>query len=147
MTALKYILIVWPIFFVGCAFSGSSKMETGDHALKWVQKVVNASMPLGTLTVSRNGRIFRSNYFIKTQKKYIDAKRRENRYFAEVSILGDRRPYEVVVIVSMERKVSNFDYAVVKQDQRLAKKILNHIRDQLVKGRGKRNVIDDFRAF
>ena len=146
MAFIKKIFVLLPLLMAGCATPGAVNAPTGKHPLKWIQKVTDSSTPLGTRQISTNGREFYSNYFVPKGKKLMDAAKMARRYYAKISILGDRRPYKIEVVVVKEKRVAS-GYEMVRHDQRIAKALLKRIQKRLDESRGKRNVIDDFRAF
>jgi len=70
------------------------------------------------------------------------------RAYAEVLILGDRRPYRVDTRVIREKWHRSLKkYVTVGLDKELTHKFAGQIREALANRREDRNVIDDFRAF
>lgn len=74
-----------------------------------------------------------------------EAKMRE-RVIARVVIMGDRRPYDILVQVYLERKVRG-TWVEVGLDEGLSQEFAKEINRELIESRENRNVIDDFRAF
>ncbi|HRO66939.1 MAG TPA: hypothetical protein PL182_05195 [Pseudobdellovibrionaceae bacterium] len=70
----------------------------------------------------------------------------KERYFTRVTILGDRRPYDLWVQVFAEAQ--GYDgYESVGQDDLMAEDFADRLKKALHESRDKRNVIDDFKAF
>ena len=71
------------------------------------------------------------------------------RSYAQVYILGDRRPYVIEVYVNKQRRVSaqSSEYVDEGSDQEIAKVVYQRIQFQLSKRREDLNIIDDFRIF
>jgi hypothetical protein len=68
------------------------------------------------------------------------------RYHAKITVLGDRRPYNIeVVVTSQKRKGEN--YIDLGLNESVSQKIANLIQKNLTKRRGNGNIVDDFRAF
>lgn len=63
-----------------------------------------------------------------------------------MTILNDSRPYTIQVEVIVERKLQG-KYVEVGMDKSLSTKTAKDIYKRLIEGRGRRNMIDDFRAF
>lgn len=72
------------------------------------------------------------------------------RWFAHVFILGDRRPYNIEVLVKREKRIANrgvLTYRPEGLDLRIASNLKKRIQEELTKSREGINLIDDFRAF
>ena len=68
------------------------------------------------------------------------------RLIARIVIMGDRRPYDILVQVYLERKVRG-NWVEVGLDEDLSRDFSREISRELIESRENRNVIDDFRAF
>ncbi len=94
-------------------------------------------------SISSNGRVLTSRYHDKKGVFLNELKGNEERRYSRISILGDRRPYEVQVEVVIEKKfVEEPQY-----DNAQAQEMADKIRKALNQSLDRRNVIDDFRAF
>ncbi|MBL7686889.1 MAG: hypothetical protein JNJ49_02570 [Bdellovibrionaceae bacterium] len=106
------------------------------------------NIPGGTSAESMNGREITGEYF---DPKNLDqpADDKKERAQAKVIILGSRRPYQLQVIATLERrrKGSKTKYDTVGEDRALAKKVRDRIKTALANRPADLNVIDDFRAF
>lgn len=97
-------------------------------------------------SISANQREFFSKYFSRKPNENFDPLKSPERAHVHVVVLGDRRPYNIVVGVRVERK-DDEGYYLVGTDEKLSKNLALEIQGILVQSRGGRNVIDDFRAF
>ncbi len=141
------MLIVAPLFFVGCA-SNQIQMENLNAPLVDLQVATHQNMPAGTMKISPNGREFFSNYFIVTANgDFAKAKYPPKRYQTRVVILGERRPYDVIVKVAVQLRNSNGNYETDHFNKGMARVISRRIQITLHKRLEHRNFIDDFRAF
>ncbi len=125
-------------------------MRDIDASLTELKVIVNASVPVGLRTVSANGRELVSKHFIITKDRYKPAGDALERFFVQVTILGDRRPYDIEILVSHERRVlrnNRFVYVIVNFDEDLAREMEHKIRTELSKRREDRNIVDDFRVY
>jgi hypothetical protein len=131
-------------------------MEDMNHPLANIQKAVANVIPGGIQESSVNQRELKSRYFLPKGKttQYEYAEMAPRRAYAHVTILGDRRPYEVVVRVFIENRAGfgpggrrDPIYDEAGQDDDLAAALAQGIKEQLIKGRENRNLIDDFRPF
>lgn len=68
------------------------------------------------------------------------------RVIGRIVIVGDRRPYDVLVQVYLERKQRN-TWVEVGLDEFLSEEFSKELNKELIESRENRNVIDDFRAF
>jgi hypothetical protein len=64
-----------------------------------------------------------------------------------VTILGDRRPYDIQIEVVVEIRDKEGIYQVVERDDARAEKIAKDIQKALVQSRDNRNIIDDFKPY
>lgn len=120
--------------------------------LSVVKNAVIANLPVGMANVSQNGRTFTSNFFIPSKNKYVEAKIFKIRFYAEVTILGDMRPYDLKVKVFKEKRVKSLGNVVAEfesdgQNEKLALRIARDIARTLSKRQRGVNIIDDFRVF
>ncbi len=126
------------------------KIEKVDLPLQAIQQIIVGALPAGLRKNSANSREFYSGYFVYTKSHFAPAGDAVNRYYAQVTILGDSRPYNIEILVTHEvRELSGekFEYVRAGQDTRLAKQLEQLLRTRLTKRREDRNIIDDFRVF
>lgn len=148
-------LLIFTSFLAGCAIlmnenKNALRMREVDASVSELRTIVAAVIPVGLRAVSTNGREIVSRHFVITKDRYKPAADALERYFVQVTILGDRRPYDIEILVSHEKRVlreDRFTYVIVDYDQDLAREIEHKIRAELTKRRDGRNVIDDFRVF
>jgi hypothetical protein len=96
--------------------------------------------------VSANRRVFESRYFGRNSKKKFDPEKSSERLYARFTIMGDRRPYQILVEVIVEQKQGS-EYVEVGDDPEIAEKLAQELAVALTKSREDRNAIDSFRAF
>jgi hypothetical protein len=148
------LILCFPaLLFSGCvSFHGGAVIRNVEHSLIDIQKAVELHLPLGKRTTSTNGREFYSNYFTVTDGRMQNGDRAPERFYAQVFVLGDERPYNVEVVVHRERRRArggevSLDYDEVSTDSNLARVLARRIQLTLSKRRDDRNIIDDFRVF
>jgi hypothetical protein len=137
------------ISFLGCASKGI-KIEGGKYSLIRLQKVAQASLPNGQEFKSPNGRSFRSKYYDPYNSARFNFNQGPTRHFAVINVLGDRRPFEIEVIVYEERKTAgarNAGYQVYGVDPKATQALAIRIQAKLDQRKGNRDFIDDFKAF
>jgi hypothetical protein len=144
---LRRFFFISILFLSACASQGSITLDDLDASLVDLTKLVQKSLPLGKRKESENGRVFSSEYFIFRKGEYERASDAPIRSFAEIYILGDRRPYKIETRVIVERRDGDGDYSLVKYDEGQARVITRRMQSALHKRRDDRNIIDDFRVF
>lgn len=96
---------------------------------------------------SENGRELFSNFYDRKGHSDEEAKNLRERLFTHVTILGDRRPYDIQIEVVVEMRDKGGTYRKVENDDARAEKIAVDIQKALVQSRDNRNIIDDFRPY
>ncbi len=95
--------------------------------------------------ISENGRELFSEYYDSNGLDFNPGRSRE-RFYTHILILGDRRPYDIRVIVPIEEKIGS-KYVEVGDDKERAKKVAEKIKKALHESRDNRNLIDDFKPY
>ncbi|MEK2643708.1 hypothetical protein [Bdellovibrio sp. BCCA] len=98
-------------------------------------------------SVSQNGREILSQFYDKKNKVIEKMDMARERYYTHVTVLGDRRPYDVQVEVLVEGRNEEGGFDLLDRDDDRAGVIAEKIRQSLNQSRDTRNVIDDFRSF
>ena len=94
-----------------------------------------------------NGQILVSQYHDKRSRVDQSLATGKTRYYTQLSILGDRRPYRIKIEVFVEAQVAPQEYEIIGEDMELAQKTADRLQEALHQSLKGRNVIDDFRAF
>lgn len=132
---------------VGCASRGQLQLKDMDYPLAELQGISSSQLPVRRSFISPNGRELRSEYFVVEEGRFVAGPQAETRYQAIITILGDRRPYNMTIQVSKEAKGSLGNYKSQGNDVGLARVIKRRIQNNLHKRREGHNIIDDFRVF
>lgn len=141
------LLVVTVLFVCGCA-SESVEYNHLNIPLVDLQTSAHLNMPIRSQRVSSNGREFYSDYFkIGRNGRFQPAENDAVRYQARAKILGDERPYDLIVKVAVEKRDNSGNYATVRYDKGMAMIILRRIQKTLHERREHHGNIDDFRAF
>lgn len=98
-------------------------------------------------SVSQNGREILSKFYDRKDKAIPRMDMAKERFYTHVTVLGDRRPYDVQVEVLVESRNPDGVFEVVGRDDDKATVIAEKLRQALNQSRDNRNVIDDFRSF
>ncbi len=143
-------LVKWLLILVTTAQCSSlgSGVESDEilRPLKSVRKAVYYVFKGRVKRKSRNGRTYYSEWHRPGKSLKLSAYKQKERARLEVTILGDRRPYQVAVAYRVE-ELSGRDYELKGYDMNLAKKYLREIEDFLAARPEERDVIDDFRPY
>jgi len=146
--------LLFAIVLSGCAslFNNSNSVVILeiDRSVPSIRKSIAEVLPVGQRAISPNGREMLSRHFIVTSEGYKPAGDALERYYAKFTILGDRRPYNIEILVTKERRIlraGQHNYEGIGFDPRLAKELESKLRAELTKRRDDGNIIDDFRVF
>ena len=96
------------------------------------------------ISVSENGREVFSQYYDTYGLDYEPGKK--ERFQTQVTILNDRRPYDIRVVVVVDEKRGS-DFARIGYDKEKSKKLADRIQRALNESRDNRNMIDDFKPY
>jgi uncharacterized lipoprotein YmbA len=144
MRVLLILLLVW---LSGCASFNSYTIKDQNYALTEIKQIAGAAIG-GIRTEENGGRDLISRYYTRQNINdfEVDFSKRNERLFTIVTILGDRRPYDIRITIVVEKKI-NGRFVEYSKDKRLAQRIGEELRNRLIESLEKRNVIDDFRVF
>ena len=135
-----------------------------NRSLNFIQSAVKRNMPEGVKWVSKNHREIQSQYFRPGDYKpeYKSSKYRVYRAYARAWILGDRRPYHLILKVYIEirlraskdskafysqRDLTAGKWMSMGRSGEIAKRLGQMIYDYIEKANENWDVIDNFRAF
>lgn len=142
---MRYFIAIAALFLMSCQTGGVVLRETPLGISETRRAIVSA---IGEpRRVSQNGRELYSQYYSRDNVNIKDPAAVSQRYYTQVIILGDRRPYDIQVVVVNEEKVDSRRFEVTGQDDGRASQVAENIRKRLNQSRENRNVIDDFRSF
>lgn len=141
---IKKLLLLVIFLSVFSCVTGVKVTEV-SQSLEEVRAAINI-VAIENKWVSANRRVFESRYFGKNPRKSFDPDKAPERLFARFSILGDRRPYQILVEVIREKK-DGLDFVADGEEPEIAEKLAQELVDALTKSREDRNAIDSFRAF
>ncbi len=96
--------------------------------------------------ISENGRELFSDFYDSRGLDYEPGKSGKERFYSHILILGDRRPYDIRVIVLVEAKQGR-GFTLVGYDNEKAQRLSEKIKKMLNQSRDNRNFIDDFKAY
>jgi hypothetical protein len=149
---MRWTLFLAFLFLASCASWTTVRIGDINKPLANIRRAIKSSLPLGTRTMDREGKRLQSHYFLMGKTKFLRPINSDTRYYAEVLIRGDRRPYsvEITVIKQIKEKASPSAIGTFEDDssdERLAELVRKRIVEQLSKRREDLNIIDDFRVF
>lgn len=96
--------------------------------------------------VNRDGYELVSKFFDRKEKPIEKPLEVRERLSTFVTIIGDRRPYDLRIQVIIEGRTQD-GYEPLGEDLKIAQKVADKIKVSLHESREKRNMIDDFKAF
>ncbi len=123
-------------------------LQTEDirRSLKDVRKSIYYALKSDVKRKSENGRTYFSKYHRPGEDLKISAYKHPERAQVALTILGDRRPYNVRVVYRIER-LSGGKYKFDRYDNGLAAKYLKKVEEYLASRPEERDIIDDFRPY
>lgn len=114
--------------------------------LKDIRRAVNYALQGKVKNKSENNRTYYSKYHRPGKDIRLSATNQKERAQVVVTILGDRRPYQVTVLYRIDR-LTNGKYHKDHYDKGLASKYLEKIETYLSSRPEERDIIDDFKAY
>lgn len=114
--------------------------------LKDIRKAIHYALKNNIKNQSQNGRTYFSVYHRPGMDLRLSAYKQKERAQVVVTILGDRRPYEVAVIYKIDKLVGS-KYHLDRYDKVLAGKYLEKVETYLASRPEERDIIDDFRPY
>lgn len=129
----------------GCRSDGVFVKETPMN-LSETRKAIVAAIGEPRL-VSKNGRELYSECYNKKEQPIERMESAKERFSSHISILGDRRPYDLEVEVLVEERDDDGHFQVVDKDDSMAAPLAEKIKKELYQSLDERNLIDDFRSF
>lgn len=97
--------------------------------------------------VANEGREFISRYHDENLAPIIGTQKVKSRFYTVVDILGDGRPYDLIVETFKESKDDYGVFVYDDKDEELAQKISEDLQKSLNHIMNNRNLIDDFKPF
>ena len=142
---LVVVFISFIAFLTGCRTGGVVLQETPLGASETRKVVVGV---IGEpRNVSKSGQELISQYYDRKGQRIEKMETARERFHTCVTILNDRRPYDIRVEVFHEVRDAEGGFESRDQDDDRASVIAEKIKQALNQSRDKRNVIDDFRSF
>lgn len=146
MVISRVLLLFFFVFVVGgCQTRGVMLKETPLNVSETRRVIV--SIIGEPRFLSQNGRELSSQYYDRKQNEIKKMEMARERMFTHITVLGDRRPYDIQVEVLVESRNQEGAFELVGSDDSRAAVIADKLKRALHQSRDKRNVIDDFRSF
>lgn len=130
---------------LGCAGPGVYVHES-DASLTETRKAI-VKLYGEPRNLSQNGREIWTRHMDKKGRVLDSVKKAKERRYAHIKILGERRPYDILVNVVVEGQTEDGTYHSLDDDEVLAEQLAAEIKKELLKSLENRNIIDDFNAF
>lgn len=145
MQAVLWLLL---LLSLGCATT-TYHVQDVKTPLSCIKKAIAYGIPGGIRKRNNNHRTFFSKYVDLDGRKWDPLGNKIHRAFVEVTILGNRRPYELNIVARVEERASDdpmdTTFRLAGTSSELAYKATTMIESKLENCRG--DLIDDFRAF
>lgn len=138
-------LLTWIVLGLGCTTYKGVMIKETPLGISETRRVITSVTGIPR-NISENGRELYSQYFDRKGRvdEFLNAR---ERLYSRVTILGERRPYNIEVLVIIQNKQANGKFLDVGHDLKRSEELAEKIRAALNESRDKRNVIDDFRPF
>lgn len=136
---------LFSLAIVSCG-GGAASIKESDFSLTDTRKAL-VKLYGEPRALSQNGREFTTQFMDKKGRVLESAKKAKERRYAHIKILGDRRPYDITVDVTIQSQIDENLYDDVGDDDELAENVTKAIKRELLKSLENRNIIDDFNAF
>ena len=134
------------LFITGCTTTTGAVIKESNISLTETRKAV-VKLFGEPRAISQNGRELISEYMDKKGRVLESAKKAKERRYAHITILGERRPYDIVVNVVIETLVEADSYEKLDDDELLSDVLAKNLQKELLKSLENRNIFDDFNAF
>lgn len=128
------------------ASKGGIQSQELRRPLKDLRKAVYYSLRGKVLRKSQNNRTYYSPYHRPGTDVRLAAYKQPERGQVAITILGDRRPYRVAVVYTID-KLNGGEYIFNRYDKGLAQQYLEKVENYLASRPEERDIIDDFRPY
>lgn len=131
-----------------CGHGSKNGAKTDDimRPLKDIKKAIYYSLNSQIKNRSANGRTYFSRYHSVGKNLKLSAHKQKERGQVAITILGDRRPYKVVVLYKID-SLNGGKFKFSRYDKGLAIHYLEKVNTYLTARPEERDVIDDFRPY
>lgn len=140
-----FVICAITTILAGCRTGGVILRET-PSGISETRRVI-ASVTGEPRTVNKTGREMLSKYYDRAGNPIAKMEMARERRYTRITILGDRRPYDIQVEVLVESRDSDGTFFEKDHDDAKAAVLAEKIKQTLNQSRDNRNVIDDFRSF
>jgi hypothetical protein len=142
----KNIFIFHSIFFMmGCAhYDEGTVLRETPLGISETRKVMTTIFGEPRY-ISQNGREMTSQFY-DTKGRFGTFEKERSRLYTHIVILGERRPYDIQVMVKVQAR-NGGKFQDVAIDERRSQEAAEKIQQALNESRDKRNFIDDFKPF
>lgn len=142
----KFIYIFYLIGFLGCAhYDEGTVLRETPLGISETRKIMTTVIG-EPRSISENGRELLSQYY-DTKGRFGTFDKERSRMYTRIVILGERRPYDIQVVVKVQARQSNGRFIDAAIDKRRSAETAEKLRQALHEGRDKRNFIDDFKPY
>lgn len=144
MRLFRSFLLISALYLSACQ-TGGALIEETPAGVSEIKRVLIQVM--GNVKSSgRSGKEMVFGFHDRELKLIENPDEVRERYFPVVTILGDRRPFDIRIQAYVEKR-TQYGFENLGQSDAMAEVWAQKVRETLYEGRDKRNVIDDFKAF
>lgn len=141
-----FFLFIAALLMASCSTPQGAVIKESNISLTETRKVI-VKMFGEPRSVSQNGREIITDFMDKKGRMIESVKKAKERRYAHITILGERRPYDIVMNVIIETQVEPGIYEKVDDDELLSDVLAKNLQTELLKSLENRNIFDDFKAF
>ena len=141
-----FICLVIFTILGGCATPGGVESDPIMLSTSRLHQAARFALVDSIKSRSQNTRTYISHHHIPGTDVNALAKPGEDRGQVTIQILGDRRPYRLLVIYRVD-KFEGGEYRFARYDKEIAQKFLKRMQDYLASRPVERDMIDDFRPY
>lgn len=107
---LIFLIHILAVVFSACSTFESlgphqSKVENISASLEEIRQAIGIQLSRHFSIIRKDGRYFKSNYYLRDENSIYNPETSTERLYSEFMILGDRRPFDMLVLVKSEKKV------------------------------------------
>ena len=133
------------LVLMNCSTDEEIRLEDRNNSLPAIRYSI-AAIAGKPKEISKDQRQYTSNYFSRKSEKGFNPEKSKERSYAVFTIRGDRRPYDIEIMVFTQVKTPA-GYETVGPDEVTAQRVKKDLEESLNKSQDNRNMIDDFKPF
>ena len=141
----SFFTLLAALLLSGCSTPQGVVLKETPLGISETRRIISSVTGIPRM-ISENGRELYSQFFDR-KGRVDDFLTARERLYSRVTILGERRPYNIEVLVIIQNKQADNKFLDVGHDMRRSEELAEKIRAALNESRDKRNIIDDFKPY